>query len=56
MDQEHDSSSKHNGESPLQDRLAESDFIRASDPGRFRGDVEDVSDIQIIAKRESTAN
>ena len=44
--------------SPLSDRLAESEFVRASDPGRFEGAtaVEDVSNIQVIARRESTAN
>ena len=41
--------------SPISDRLAESEFVRASDPGRF-GAVEDISDIQVIARRESKAN
>ena len=42
--------------SPISDRLAESEFVRASDPGRFGQIVEDINDIQVIARRESKAN
>ena len=43
------------GSSPLSERLAESGYFRASDPGRFEA-VDDVNDIQLIARRESNLN
>ena len=36
----------------MSERLAISGYFRASDPGRFEG-VEDVNDIQLIARRQS---
>ena len=39
--------------SPLSDKLAISGYFRASDPGRFEAAVEDINDIQMIARRES---
>lgn len=46
------------GTSPLSDRLAISGYFRASDPGRFEGaaNIDNVSDIQMIARRESQVN
>lgn len=45
---------KMDGTSPLSDRLAISGYFRASDPGRFGGPaIDNVSDIQIVARRES---
>ena len=36
----------------MSERLAISGYFRASDPGRFEG-VDDVNDIQLIARRQS---
>lgn len=45
------------GASPLSDRLAISGYFRASDPGRFgEPAIDNVSDIQIVARRESQLN
>ena len=41
--------------SPMTDHLAHSGHFRASDPGRFDG-IDDLNDIQLIARRESNLN
>jgi len=55
VNEQEEESKEEDRTSPISDRLAVSGYFRASDPGRF-APVDDVSDIQLIARRESNAN